>query len=492
MVFGWIVKNMRKTKTQQHQFRLISFIKVGLTVLISVLMIFTIVKAGTITPPGGAPLAQFYTLSEIYTRLTTNATTTEGSHDFTFSDALIGTGRTLTEIYNAIPTINPSKLLDDTTYLGITGNIATRILSAATTTVNAGYYAATTLPTVDADLATGNIKSGITLFGINGDSNVVDTSPGTLSNNNQIRSSYVCYSDGTQYTGSLADCSSNGQQSCYVTGSYYSGTLQSLTNTTTTVSAGYYAATTLPTVDADLATGNIKSGITLFGINGDSNVVDTSPGTLSNNNQIRSSYVCYSDGTQYTGSLADCSSNGQQSCYVTGSYYSGTLQSLTNTTTTVSAGYYAATTLPTVDADLATGNIKSGITLFGINGDSNVVDTSSGNAVAGDICNSKVAWVDGSQVTGNRTACSSCAAGTATTNWILSGKTADINCDGTAETGVATGVALNYGGGPTLTCDTGCATIGLTCISAMFNNCTAPTGTTTCSQVGYNRCCICH
>ncbi len=48
-----------------------------------------------------------------------------------------------------------AKILDDTTISGITGTIATRTLSAANETVQAGYYAATTLSAVDADLAEG-------------------------------------------------------------------------------------------------------------------------------------------------------------------------------------------------------------------------------------------------------------------------------------------------------------------------------------------------
>jgi hypothetical protein len=46
--------------------------------------------------------------------------------------------------------------------------MVTRTLSAANETVDAGYYAATTLSAVDADLAVGNIKSGITIFGFLG------------------------------------------------------------------------------------------------------------------------------------------------------------------------------------------------------------------------------------------------------------------------------------------------------------------------------------
>jgi len=369
---------MRKTKSKQHQPRLIRFIKVGLTVLVSVLIVFTVVKAGTITPPGGTPSAQFYTLSEIYTRLTTNATTTEGSHDFTFSDALAGIGRTLTEVYNAIPTIDPSKLLDNTTYLGITGNIATRTLSATSTIVNAGYYVATTLDAVDTNLATGNIKSGVSIFGVSGDPNVADTSSGTLTNNNQIRSSYVCYSDGTQYTGSLADCSSEGEQSCYTTGSYYAGTnvgQQTITPTTTnqTITQGYH------------------------------------------------------DGT----------------------------------------GYCAG------DADLTAGNIKSGVGIFAVNG----TLSPAGTAAVGDVCNSKTFYSGDSwtQKTGTRTACSSCAAGTADTSMIVSGKTADIDCDGTAETGVVDSLCFTTQIGTTQyhgciideTCTSFCSRKGLSCAGRM-------------------------
>ncbi len=50
----------------------------------------------------------------------------------------------------------------------ITGSIATRTLSAANQTVNAGYYAATTLGAVDTDLAASNIAEGVTIFGLTG------------------------------------------------------------------------------------------------------------------------------------------------------------------------------------------------------------------------------------------------------------------------------------------------------------------------------------
>ncbi len=52
------------------------------------------------------------------------------------------------------------------------------------------------------------------------------------------------------------------------------------------------------------------------------------------------------------------------------------------------------------DANLLSTNIKNGVTLFGVTGDPNVVDTRSGNATAEDIKAGKKAWVDGELVIG--------------------------------------------------------------------------------------------
>jgi|GEM_PF-1281823 len=78
-------------------------------------------------------------------------------------------------------------------------------------------------------------------------------------------------------------------------------------------------------------------------------------------------------------------------------------RTLSNASTTVNAGYYAATTLTAVDADLVSSNIKSGVTIFGVAGSSSVVDTASGDAVAGDMLSGKKGYVNGSLVTGTAT-----------------------------------------------------------------------------------------
>ncbi len=183
-----------------------SLIKVGLTVLISVLIVFTVVRAGTITPPSGSPSAKFYTLSEIYNFIINNTTSTEGSHSFTFSDSLLGTNYTLTEIYNALAgLISADKIKSGTTYLNVAGTL---VPSGGTAT-------------------TSNVLSGTTYFGDSQTNWTLAT--GTMANNGAF---------------SLTASSSN-----------------------QSVAAGYYSGGTL-TGDADLAVGNILNGVNIFGVTG--------------------------------------------------------------------------------------------------------------------------------------------------------------------------------------------------------------------------------
>ncbi|MGB2762181.1 MAG: hypothetical protein WBC21_01420, partial [Minisyncoccales bacterium] len=113
---------MRKKQTKKEK-GLLNLLKLVMTVAISVLVIFTVVQAGTITPPSGEPSAQFYTLTDIYNRLNDNSTASESGHLFTFADALSGTHYTLTQIYDKIPTIVANTVKLDTTYLGVDGTL---------------------------------------------------------------------------------------------------------------------------------------------------------------------------------------------------------------------------------------------------------------------------------------------------------------------------------------------------------------------------------
>ena len=101
-----------------------NFLKNIAVILISLVVIFTIVKAGTITPPSGTPEAQFYSLSEIYEFITNNTAATEGSPALDWSSALEGTGNTLSEIYASLSgLIVEDEVFTGTTYLGVTGTL---------------------------------------------------------------------------------------------------------------------------------------------------------------------------------------------------------------------------------------------------------------------------------------------------------------------------------------------------------------------------------
>lgn len=70
----------------------------------------------------------------------------------------------------------------------------------------------------------------------------------------------------------------------------------------------------------------------------------------------------------------------------------------------IDAGQYLAENqIIAGDTNLVSGNIRSGVSIFGVSGNTNVVDTSSGNATSGQILNGYKAWVDGKEISGNIT-----------------------------------------------------------------------------------------
>lgn len=99
-------------------------------------------------------------------------------------------------------------------------------------------------------------------------------------------------------------------------------------------------------------------------------------------------YFYKSDGTKVQGSIASKSSSDL---------------TVSTLTVTAPAGYYSSAASKTCsDASLVSGNIKSGATIFGVSGATNVVDTtiSSDAAAAATIISGKKAYVNGSLVTG--------------------------------------------------------------------------------------------
>ena len=77
-------------------------------------------------------------------------------------------------------------------------------------------------------------------------------------------------------------------------------------------------------------------------------------------------------------------------------------------TVTIPAGYTSGGTVAidsTEQAKIVSGNIKSGVTILGVSGDSNVVDTTlaSGGAAAAQIMSGYSAYVNGAKVDGSAT-----------------------------------------------------------------------------------------
>ncbi len=336
--------------------------------------------------------------------------------------------------------VRMGKTFSNASDTGMSGTMAAQSLSPETRDVSAGYYEATTLNAVDADLAPGNVVAGKVIFGVTGTADVATGDAaaadvlsgkafsnadeagliGTMANvgrqsitpettaqaitqgyhagtgqvagdanlvSGNIRAGVTIFgvSGKTEVVDTTAGDAFAGDMKAgkraYVDGVEVTGTIvtQTLSDANRTVSEGFYRTTTLEAVDPDLATGNIRASATIFGVSGKTEVVDTSSGNAVAGD-MRVGKKAYVDGVEVTGTIVT--------------------QTLSPANTTVSAGYYDATTLDAVDSDLVSANIRADVTLFGVPGDSKVVDTRSGDAIAGDMKSGKKAWVDGAEITG--------------------------------------------------------------------------------------------
>ena len=336
--------------------------------------------AGSLDPTNAPadPGSAMYTLGDIYHRLDSGAPGAKRAGGFVDpTNAPGGTGYSLDAIMAKAPATNENAATSGDVLSGKaywsqksgewgpqTGTIETRTLSPANDTVAAGYYAATNLAAVDTDLATANIKSGANLFGVTGTPEVVDTASGDAVAGD-VKSGKKAWVDGAEVTGMIPTLT--------------------LSDASTVVNAGYYATTNLAQVDTDLATANIKAGMTVFGITGTPAVVDTSSGDAVAGDMLLGK-TAYVNGSEITGNVpAGVNLNGAD----------GSLA------ITISNGLYSGSKTATAgDTDLVTGNIRSGANIFGVAGDVNVVDTSSGDAVASDVKAGKTAFVGGAEVTG--------------------------------------------------------------------------------------------
>lgn len=227
--------------------------------------------AGTINPPGppSSSSSAMYTLKQLHERLTTGTNTARRTTTFVESTAPpggSGTGVTINDVVAVSPkqdtnSAKPYEVRTGKAYwsLGsgwldgwvvdwghLTGTGSAQ-LSPSSTTVSNGFYATTDLTTVDSDLTSGNIRSGVEIFGVTGNTNVVDTGSGTATSTD-IRDGKIAWVNGTEITGSIQN--------------------KVLLPTTDNMPAGFYSGTTLSAVDSDLKGDNIITGAVIFGVQG--------------------------------------------------------------------------------------------------------------------------------------------------------------------------------------------------------------------------------
>ena len=289
----------------------------------------------------------------------------------------------------------------------ITGTIPSKAAQTYTPgtssqTIAAGQYlsGAQTI-SGSSNLVAANIKTGKSIFGVAGTFTADATAAAA-----DMLSGKTAYVNGSKVTGNIPSKAAT---------NYTPGTADQ------TIAAGQYlsGAQTVKG-DVNLVSGNIKAGTTIFGVSGSSSVVDTSDATVTATT-LRTGYTAYKNGSKITGTVT-----------------TQTTKTWTPTTadqTISSPKFITGTQTIKGDANLVSANIKAGISIFGVEGSSAVVDTADADAVAEKIFNGVTAYVNGTKVTGTALA----TASTATAARIRSGyKAYDSNGNLITGTGYAT------------------------------------------------------
>ena len=198
----------------------------------------------------------------------------------------------------------------------------------------------------DRNLSAGNIKSGVSIFGVTGTleagSTGTDTSDATATAGD-ILNGKTAYVKGEKVTGTISSKSA---------ATYTPGTSNQ------TIAAGQYLAGAQTIEgDANLIADNIKNGVSIFGVSGTLEAGSTGTDT--------------SDATATAGDILY-----GETAYVRGEKVTGTIQSIGARTITpsvndkeIQAGYYLkGNQIIKGDANLLADNIKKGVSIFGVTG----------------------------------------------------------------------------------------------------------------------------
>lgn len=277
-----------------------------------------------------------------------------------------------------LPTAVASSASGSSNKLTFTPTTANKYINIPT-----GYNTTASYYTIkgDSNLKAENIKSGVTIFGISGSytaSTGLDTSDTTASAAD-ILSNKTAYVNGSKITGSMAD---NGQTGGSITSQ----------GGTYTIPAGY---TTGGTVTANISSGSTTiSGST----SANSATITTGNGTLT---LTKSVSITPSVSAGYISSGTQGSINISLTASVT-TKAAATITPSTSNQTIASGTYLTGTQTIAGDADLVAGNIKSGVSIFGVTGTYSGLNTSDATASTSDINSGKTAYVNGTKITGTQ------------------------------------------------------------------------------------------
>jgi len=158
----------------------------GLLVLGSALLAFAGVT-GSLEPPGPPNATSSYTLEQVYERLESGAAGAQTPFTEPPSGPTTGTGHTLNEIMALAPALDDANgatqanVLASKTFWGLSSagwgqrsgtmpdnGAAVMVPTTSNQAIGAGYHSGTGYVAGDADLVAGNVRAGVSLFGVNG------------------------------------------------------------------------------------------------------------------------------------------------------------------------------------------------------------------------------------------------------------------------------------------------------------------------------------
>ena len=252
-----------------------------------------------------------------------------------------------------------------------------------------GYHNGAGIVAIDtneqAKIVSSNIKSGVSILGVEGDYQGGEDTSDATANANEILSGRTAYADGQKLTGTMAN---NGAINGVISNVYdvYS------------VPQGYHNGLGTVSIDDDeqdkIIPENIKSGVNILGIDGAYEGLNTADATATAN-EILNGKTAYVNNQKLIGSMPNHGAFNREISVKSDSY-------------TIPAGYHnglGSISINEVEqAKIIASNIKAGVNILGVTGThEDGLDTSDADATASDILSNKTAYVNGEKITGSMT-----------------------------------------------------------------------------------------